>query len=416
MNAFLADILNSPLLVSQQGINRYAPIFINAIKGNETKLSKEEIEANAKLNAPVLLGLNASGKTTATAYDSRDANEKYTLVMPIIGGVTKYNQFCGPDGSTTRHQILKSALRDDNIEAIIFKIDSPGGQASYLDVFANEIANAEKPTIAYVEGLAASAGYWIASQCDEIYLSSELDSVGSIGAYATYASLERYFEKEGIDIKEVYATQSTEKNKFYYDLFNEESDDTLVKKSLDNLVKAFHKAVLNKRNITNSSALAGAMFDGQEAIENNLADGVKSFEEVIQRAKELSNKNKNSNTMNTEKTYARIGAVIGLEEETPIALVDGHASLSEEHLDNVEATLEENATAVADLATANDTIAERDTSIEDLNAQIVALTEERDELAKYKPTETSTGKKGDNFNNNTKEAAHYRYAKSVGLM
>lgn len=399
MNTFLADILNSPILISQNGINQFAPIFINALKGNETKLSKEEIEANAKLNAPVLLGLNSSGKTVATTYDERSSGEKYTLVMPIIGGVTKYNQFCGPAGTTTRHQVLKSALNDDSIESIVFKIDSPGGQASYLDVFADEIANAKKPTIAYVEGLAASAGYWIASQCDEVYLSSELDSVGSIGAYATYASLNKYFEKEGIDIKEVYATQSTQKNKFYYDLFNEESDDTLVKKRLDNLVSAFHKAVTNKRNITNADALAGAMFDGKEAIENKLADGIKSFEEVLQRAKELSTKNKNSNTMNTkDKNYARIGAVIGLEEETPIVLTDGHASLSEENLDSIEAAIEENAAASEELATANDTIADRDTTISDLEAQIATLTAENEELVKYKPQETTAGKKSDSFN------------------
>lgn len=379
---------------------------MSMIAGDAQPISPELIDINRKNNEPFFINSNlqrvdvlSAGATTTT--------EKYIQIVPFVGGITKNDQFCGPSGLVTKNNQIKAAINDDNVAAIILKIESPGGQSSFIDIIAETIRSSNKPVLAYVETVAASAGYWIASQADEIYTSSKLDVVGSIGAYTQLADLKPHFEKKGIIIKEVYAPQSTDKNIEFRSLFDDPSDDSLIKEQLSELVEEFHLQVNLKREITNEKALAGALFKGNKAIEANLIDGIMSFDQVVSRAWELHNqnhnKNQNSNTMNTEKNYPNIAAVLSLDTEQ-FVLNEGHASLSEEHLDTIDAQLSELSTANQSIADLNSKIQGLETAAIEKDNQITQLNAQIEKLKKGPgAVETTTGKGGDSFSEDDKK-------------
>ena len=85
-------------------------------------------------------------------------------------------------------------------------VDSPGGQVTGTDLLAEAIKNSATPIVAYIEGMAASAAYWIISGASKIVASSDLDRIGSIGTMLMVEDLKPFFEAQGVKFHEVYAS------------------------------------------------------------------------------------------------------------------------------------------------------------------------------------------------------------------
>lgn len=78
-------------------------------------------------------------------------------------------------------QAIADAEQDDGVDRIVLDIDSPGGQVAGIDGASLSISTALKPTLARVQGMAASGAYWLASQAEKIEATSRLSTFGSIG-------------------------------------------------------------------------------------------------------------------------------------------------------------------------------------------------------------------------------------------
>jgi ClpP class serine protease len=207
--------------------------------------------------------------------------EDATVVISIQDAITKHDGWCS-FGSMTMAEMVNKLSASDKVSTLILEIDSPGGMVDGTQTLANSIANSPKKTIAFVnEGMAASAAYWIASSCDEIYVSQKTDTVGSIGVYLTIADFKGYFEKQGLKVHEIYSRLSGEKNKDYKDAL--EGDYSGYQDKLDFIAKEFIAHVKANRTIDTSAAdpFKGAMFYAEQAMEIGLIDGIKSFDELI---------------------------------------------------------------------------------------------------------------------------------------
>jgi protease-4 len=174
-------------------------------------------------------------------------------------------------------------------------VDSPGGQVDGTASFANAIKSFSKPMIGYVDdGMAASAAMWMISAADEVYASLEQDQVGSIGVYTSIADWNAYFEKQGLKVLDIYAPQSTDKNKGYYDALKGNED--LIKEELSVIAANFISAVKqNRGDVTTANQSAwdsGKMFYAKDATKIGLIDGVKSFDQVISKAAWLGKRKK----------------------------------------------------------------------------------------------------------------------------
>lgn len=122
-------------------------------------------------------------------------------VVEVEGTLSKRG-FSGEESSSTAklRARVRQMRRDPSIKGIVLNIDSPGGTIGGLQDLAVEInATAkEKTVVAFVDNMAASAAYWLASQANVVMASNETVSIGSIGVYILLFDESAAAEQQGI--------------------------------------------------------------------------------------------------------------------------------------------------------------------------------------------------------------------------
>jgi signal peptide peptidase SppA len=278
-------ILKGRWLLETNTARSYLPIVANVIKGQTS------FEAATDEEKQALEPYNVTANFTGTQQGSTQETKTIAFV-PVRGVLVKYTESCGPRGMTEIANNIKRLDADTTIDAIVLKIDSPGGMVDGTQTLADAINDCQKPVIAFIDdGMAASAAYWIASACDEIYASQKTDNIGSIGVYMTLADWKAYYESQGLPVHEIYADQSSEKNLEAKQAFKK-NYAPIKKQLLNPIADEFIAAVKNNRkgklNEAKGDPFKGAIYMAEEAVQLGLIDGLKSFDETVQRAAELS--------------------------------------------------------------------------------------------------------------------------------
>ena len=167
------------------------------------------------------------------------------------------------------------------LSCLVLRIDSPGGVHAGTPELATRLyaakGKATFPIVAMVEGMAASAAYWLASQCDVVCL-TEASQVGSIGCIATVVDSTRAAQNEGYDIR-TFATDSRKTG------IGPESDRSM-QAQVDRATASFRAAVARGREMTVDQVAAlpsTEMFTGQDAVRVGLADEVTTFDSIMSR-------------------------------------------------------------------------------------------------------------------------------------
>lgn len=201
-------------------------------------------------------------------------------VIPLHGPLTKYDT-CSSYGTATVAAKMLELLGDESVVGFVLDVDSGGGCANAIPPLVEAIGKVQaagKPIIAHCDAC-FSAAYWIASQCDAVYLDNPLSSCGSIGAYAQL--LDDSSDGEGRRIVTVYAPESKDKNAAYREAL--EGKPEKMERELSALVAEFRSAVRSGRpNVRDAEGVfSGATFSSAEAKANGLADGRMSLEECV---------------------------------------------------------------------------------------------------------------------------------------
>lgn len=121
-------------------------------------------------------------------------------VVVAAGDIFDGVQPPGTIGGDTLAELLRQARFDDRIDAVVLRIDSPGGSMFAAEQVRREVAalrEAGKPVVASMASVAASGGYYIAAPADRIY-ASPTTITGSIGVYAVLPTFGRTLGKIGI--------------------------------------------------------------------------------------------------------------------------------------------------------------------------------------------------------------------------
>jgi protease-4 len=106
----------------------------------------------------------------------------------------------GMIGGRATAEVIRRAREDDDVKAVVLRIDSPGGSVFGSELVRREIEltrQAGKPVVASMGDLAASGGYWIAMSADEI-VADATTITGSIGVFGVLPSFEKTLEKVGV--------------------------------------------------------------------------------------------------------------------------------------------------------------------------------------------------------------------------
>lgn len=392
----LAYILRAKWFMDQSIAESHFPLVLQIMENVQSGSWNEDNKDDVfKVNSNTIYAISEFGEAAPPEAAPQDS----IALINMVGAITKYD-YCGSAGVNTKIDLFNRALKNPNVKGVILRVDSGGGDGDATEVFANAIANADKPVVAFVDGTAASAAYKIIAGAKHIVMAGKSTEVGSIGAYVPFADFSKYYESKGINIKRIYAPQSDEKNKPIEDLFK--GSDEAMKKYLKEYVQFFIDDVKQMRGSKlsdNTSIFKGAMFFGEAAIQNGLADhiGDLDFAASLILNEAEKNDNNNSNLLNMKKLSIKAGLValaafFGLEKGK-----DHEVEVSEEQLTKLDSQLQEmdslktaKQNAEAELATTKQTVA-------DLNAKLTTANNRITELEKLAPnagTDPAAGAKG----------------------
>jgi len=295
MNPILAEIFSGAWLISNERSAAYASILLSLIKGES--FSEGDSAIARERNRSYVISAVGVQKQRFVFTDT-NIPEGSVAVIPIRSEILKYDQPCGPRGTQSILTDVISADQNPNIKSILLIVDSPGGQVTGTDLLAEAISNSTTTVVAYIEGLAASAAYWIISGASKIIASSDLDRIGSIGTMLMVEDLKPALEAEGIKFHEVYASLSVDKNKD----FNQVLDgnyEAYQKNVLDVINSKFLSSVKLNRPGLEDSTLTGKIYFAPQAIALGLIDEIGSLDHAISIADSLANE-KNIQSINHE--------------------------------------------------------------------------------------------------------------------
>jgi len=190
-------------------------------------------------------------------------------------------------GSEEFVKALQEVRDDENVKAVVLRINSPGGSGMASDVIWREImlTKEKKPVIASMSDLAASGGYYIAMGCDTI-VTNPTTITGSIGVFGLMFNIQKFLnDKLGITTDVV----STGKHS---DIFNMTRPHTPEEKAMiQNMVEKFYKAFVDKaaegRNMPVEKIMeiaSGRVWTGEQAVQIGLADMTGDFDTALEIA------------------------------------------------------------------------------------------------------------------------------------
>ncbi|HQQ64098.1 MAG TPA: signal peptide peptidase SppA [Pseudomonadales bacterium] len=227
---------------------------------------------------------------------SRQATSKLLDKKPRIaiihasGEIMDGHQPPGTVGAETLIDQIKTAREDDQVAAIVLRIDSPGGSAFASELIRSELVAAQaagKPVVASMGGVAASGGYWIAASADEIW-ASPTTITGSIGVFGVIPTFENTLSRIGAH-SDGYSTTALA-DAMQVDRPMSELTARVMQQGVDFTYQQFLQLVSHGRNTTPQAidAIAqGRVWTGAHAKELHLVDHTGELDDAIAAAARL---------------------------------------------------------------------------------------------------------------------------------
>jgi len=187
---------------------------------------------------------------------------------------------------------LKAARKDSAVKGIILRVNSPGGTISASDEIYHQIRDkTEKPVVAFMQGLAASGGYYTSVACDKIVAEPTVIT-GSIGVIAGWFVIEDLLEQK-LGIEPVIVKSGEKKD--WPSSFRKASEQEIQYLQDKLIIPAYNRFVDivaegRKNSITADEVrkLAdGSIYGAQEALDLRLVDHIGYFDEAVRQVKSL---------------------------------------------------------------------------------------------------------------------------------
>lgn len=211
----------------------------------------------------------------ASLQQGRDA---FPVVVELKQPIVKYTSY-GYIGTQYIISLLGALESHQAVTAIVLDIDSGGGMVAGTEELASVIRSLRKPTVAYTGGCMCSAAYWIASACDKVVAAPFADAIGSIGTMMSFQDFAPLLEKYGVKVYELYAPESSEKNKAWRDL--KEGNDKTMLQNLSEYNARFIKCVKTYRPDANEEVFKGNTYNAKKAKAMGLIDEIMTLNDII---------------------------------------------------------------------------------------------------------------------------------------
>lgn len=216
-------------------------------------------------------------------------------------------------------EALRKADRDDSIDAVLLRVNSPGGSPAASWEIYQAVKDMSKPVVVSVGDVAASGAYYFSSAAD-IIVAAPSSQVGSIGVILAAVDLEELLDKVGIEYTVLTRGEYKDLGHFSRDITPEEED--ILNEQMDLIYRQFIRDVADARSgLTEAEveALAnGLSFPGEEALRKGLVDRTGSYRDALEAAAELSGLEPDSYTVKSldqDRDQSLLGLLFGLSEE-----------------------------------------------------------------------------------------------------
>lgn len=227
----------------------------------------------------------------ATRGKDRDRKDKAVIAQITVQGVIVDGVGdIGTAGGEVIARQLDQARRDDKVAAVVLRVDSPGGS-----VLASErvrravraLRDDSKPVVASLASQAASGGYWVAMDADEI-LAHPGTITGSIGVFGLWFNLAEGLSRLGISSDGVATTPLAGKMRFDRPL--DPDVRRIFQANVEYAYRQFVDSVAEARGMSEAdveSLAGGRVFSGVQAAEGGLVDALGDLQAAAERAAEL---------------------------------------------------------------------------------------------------------------------------------
>lgn len=219
-------------------------------------------------------------------------------------------------GEGSMRRSLQEARKNENIKAIVLRIDSPGGNALTSDLIWREIELTKKvkPVVVSMGNYAASGGYYLACNADKIF--AEANTItGSIGVFGTLPNFSKLIDRVGIHVEQV----NTHENAAEYSVFKpiDEKFRIVTQESVERIYNTFINRVAAGRKMTFAQVDAvaqGRVWSGSEAMKVGLVDEIGGMDAALKEAAKLAKINtyKTQNFPQYEKSFDDLLSNLGL--------------------------------------------------------------------------------------------------------
>ena len=366
---FIKSIVESVWMISPNAASLYYPLLRGAFSGMEFSEDVEPAE-------------NLSYRVSVNGSSEDSGEDQQVNIVPMRGPIFKHDAMCGPVGTRTLASRLRSADKDPSVIGHIIVTESGGGQAAGVPEMADAIRSLKKPVIAWIDGMSASAAYYINSYCSHIMASRATDEIGCIGTLIQLHGVPRFGKMEdGSIVARIYADGADEKNIEFEKALD--GDFKLIKERLLNPHnEQFKSDVMTNRPTVKDDQLTGRTYPASEVI-GTLIDSIGTLNDAIQKVVELASLQKKTNQPTNTNNSKKMDELINLNAIASIkdfVLVEGHASFNEEQLQEIEASLElgrqaaERVTQLeAEVQTLTNQVSEQGTNISAKDARIAEL-------------------------------------------
>lgn len=267
------DVLNSPWAIVPDKLQEIQAIYATHLRGE--KIDIKGIEA--KLGQPL--------QNKEQGYEVIDG----VAVIPVDGVVSKrmnlFSQISGGASTELIGRDIRAALADPAVHSLLLQVDSPGGTVDGTQELAQLIhgARGQKPIVTYVDGMMASAAYWIGSAASKAFIGSDTAQVGSIGVVASHTDYSRREEMLGMKTTEIFAGKYKRIASSHKPL--SEDGQQYIQDMVDYLYSVFVADVAKQRGTDTETVLQnmadGRVFTGQQAVNAGLVDGVATMTGLI---------------------------------------------------------------------------------------------------------------------------------------
>lgn len=220
-----------------------------------------------------------------------ELNEPFVNVMPIDGPITRNGGACSYGSMEIRDWMMEAA-NNPACQGHVLNINTPGGSAWAKNDFQQGIDYAHargQRVIAFIDGLCASVGMYLASLCDEVYVMNPKDQLGCVGVMAAFFTMKNGDKdlSTGETYREYYDPESVDKNKEMRDIAEDE-DATLLIEELKTLGEEFRADMKAAFPNAKDEHLKGKIFDAKDVM-GILCDGQMMLGDVISRVFNLAN-------------------------------------------------------------------------------------------------------------------------------